>query len=298
VAGHIREAKSGEPVPGASVYIEAPNIGVSTDQFGYYALTLPVGTHTLNIRGIGIKNTKRRIQLYSDGKLEVEVEEDITTLKEVIVEAEKDKNVAGMQMGVEKLDIKTMKQVPTAFGETDIMRVVLMLPGVKAIGEGSTGISVRGGGTDQNLILFNDATIYNPSHLFGFFSAFNPDILKSVELYKSGIPAKYGGRLSSVLDISTRDGNKKKYAGSGGIGLLTSHLTGFFLRPERVHQPRNRRQKHRVRHRLHQPRPVQARRRHFLCLLQPQWQREMEAQLQQQAVRGAHWYLQPIRIPD
>ncbi|QIX61337.1 TonB-dependent receptor [Hymenobacter sp. BT18] len=225
VAGHIREAKSGEPVLGASVYIEGPSIGTSTDQFGYYALTLPVGQHVLNIRGIGIKNTQRRIMLHADGKLEVEVEEDITALKEVRVEAEKDKNVASLQMGVEKLDIKTIRQVPTAFGETDILRVVLTLPGVKSIGEGSTGISVRGGATDQNLILFNDATVYSPSHLFGFFSAFNPDILKTVELYKSAIPARYGGRLSSVLDIATRDGNKKKLAGSGGIGLLTSRLT-------------------------------------------------------------------------
>jgi hypothetical protein len=130
-----------------------------------------------------------------------------------------------MQMGLEKLDIKTMRQVPTAFGETDILRVVLTLPGVKSVGEGSTGMNVRGGATDQNLILFNDAVIYNPSHLFGFFSAFNPDILKTVELYKSAIPAKYGGRLSSVLDIRTRDGNNKKLSGAGGIGLLTSRLT-------------------------------------------------------------------------
>ena len=115
--------------------------------------------------------------------------------------------------------------MPTAFGEADILRVVLMLPGVKSIGEGNTGLSVRGGGTDQNLVLFNDAIIYNPAHLFGFFSAFNPDMLKSVELYKSTVPARYGGRLSSVLDMVTREGNKKKLAGAGGIGLLTSRLT-------------------------------------------------------------------------
>ncbi|MBC6988777.1 TonB-dependent receptor [Hymenobacter sp. BT491] len=225
LAGHIRESKSGEPVIGASVFIESPAIGVATDQFGYYSLTLPVGRHELKIRGIGIKNTRRQLVLHNDGQLEIEVEEDITPLKEVVIEAEKDKNVAGMQMGLERLDIKTMKQVPTAFGETDILRVVLTLPGVKSVGEGSTGMNVRGGGTDQNLILFNDATVYNPSHLFGFFSAFNPDILKTVELYKSAIPARYGGRLSSVLDIATRDGNKKQFAGSGGIGLLTSRLT-------------------------------------------------------------------------
>jgi hypothetical protein len=225
LAGHIRDLKSGEPTIGATVYVGATGVGTSTDQFGYYSLTLPTGRHELNIRGIGIKNTRRQVLLRSSGKLEIEVEEDITPLKEVVIEAEKDKNVSGMQMGLEKLDIKTMRQVPTAFGETDILRVVLTLPGVKSVGEGSTGLNVRGGGTDQNLILFNGTTIYNPSHLFGFFSAFSPDILQTVELYKSGIPAKYGGRLSSVLDIKTREGNKKKLTGSGGIGPLTSRLT-------------------------------------------------------------------------
>ena len=225
LAGRIRDHKSGEPVVGASIYSEATKIGASTDQFGAYSLTLPVGTHELRIRGVGIKNTRRQVVLRADGKLDIEVEEDVVTLKEVIVEAEKDKNVAGMQMGLEKLDIKTMRQVPTVFGETDILRVILTLPGVKSVGESSTGLNVRGGATDQNLILFNDATIYNPSHLFGFFSAFNPDILQGVELYKSAIPAKFGGRLSSVLDITTREGNKKKLGGSGGIGPLTSRLT-------------------------------------------------------------------------
>ena len=225
LAGRLRSAKTGEPVVGAAVYIESPNIGVATDQFGAYVLTLPVGRYTLNIRGLGIKSTRRQILLRADGKLDIEAEEDVTNLKEVIVEAGKDRNVTAMRMGVEKLDINTIKQVPTAFGEADILRVVLTLPGVKSVGEGSTGMSVRGGGTDQNLVLFNDATIYNPSHLFGFFSAFNPDILKSVELYKGAVPARYGGRLSSVLDIVTREGNKKKLAGSGGIGLLTSRLT-------------------------------------------------------------------------
>ena len=224
LAGVVREAKSGEPVIGASVYVESPAVATATDQFGYYALTLPVGAHVLNIRGIGIKNTQRHIALHADGKLDVEVAEDMTLLKEVLVEAEKDKNVAGLQMGLEKLDIRTIKQVPTVFGETDILRVVMTLPGVKTSGEGSTAISVRGGNTDQNLILFNDAVVYSPSHLFGFFSAFNPDMLKTVELYKSAIPARYGGRLSSVLDITTRDGNKKQFAGAGGIGPLTSRL--------------------------------------------------------------------------
>nr|WP_251046957.1 TonB-dependent receptor [Hymenobacter sp. ISL-91] len=225
LAGHIRDVKTGEPIIGATIYSEKPSVGTNTDQFGFYSLTLPPGRYTLQIRSVGSKNTRRQVILRGSGRLEVEVEEDITTLKEVVIEGEKDRNVSSVQMGLEKLDIKTMRQVPTAFGEVDILRVVLTLPGVKSVGEGSTGLNVRGGNTDQNLILFNDMTIYNPSHLFGFFSAFNPDMLQGVELYKSGIPAKYGGRLASVLDISTREGNKKKFGGAGGIGPLTSRLT-------------------------------------------------------------------------
>ncbi|MBB6612545.1 TonB-dependent receptor [Pontibacter sp. Tf4] len=225
LAGTLRDASSGEPIIGANVYIESPAIGTATDQYGFYSLTLPVGRHELKVRGVGFKNAKRNIMLHSDGRLNIEVEEDVRSLKEVVVEAEKDRNVRGLQMGMERLDIRTIKQVPTAFGETDILRVVLTLPGVKSVGEGSTGMNVRGGSTDQNLILLNDATIYNPSHLFGFFSAFSPDVLKSVELYKSAVPARYGGRLSSVLEVTTREGNKKEFTGAGGIGLLTSRLT-------------------------------------------------------------------------
>src|SRR6058998_1775364 len=127
-------------------------------------------------------------------------------------------------MGVDKLTIKTIKQVPVVFGEADLLKVVLTLPGVTSVGEGSSGFNVRGGSTDQNLILFNDATIYNPSHFFGLFSAFNPEILKGIELYKSSIPSRFGGRLSSVLDISTREGNKKEITGSAGLGVITSRL--------------------------------------------------------------------------
>ncbi|WP_187261937.1 TonB-dependent receptor [Pontibacter beigongshangensis] len=225
LSGRLHNAATGEPVIGVSVYLESPMIGTVSDQDGFYTLSLPVGRHQLIIKGMGMQATKRQILLHSDGKLDIALEEDARMLKEVLVEADKDKNVTGLQMGVEKLDIRTIKQVPTAFGESDILRVVLTLPGVKSVGEGSTGMNVRGGSTDQNLILFNGATIYNPSHLFGFFSAFNPDIVQSAELFKSAIPARYGGRLASVLEIKTREGNKKKLAGAGGIGLLTSRLT-------------------------------------------------------------------------
>ncbi|GAB3971589.1 carboxypeptidase-like regulatory domain-containing protein [Spirosoma terrae] len=225
IAGSIRNVASGEPVVGAAVYIENPRMGTVTDQFGYYSITLPRGRHDLKLRSIGMKDARRRIILYSDGKLDIEMEDDVIALKEVVIEAEKDVNISGMQMGQQRVDIKTIKQVPTALGEADLLRVILTLPGVKSVGESSTGLNVRGGATDQNLILYNDAMIYNTSHLFGFFSAFNPDIIKSAELYKSGIPSRFGGRLSSVLEVQTRDGNKKKLVGSGGIGLLTSRLT-------------------------------------------------------------------------
>jgi hypothetical protein len=224
LAGFVRVAQSGEPVIGASVFTSSPRIGTSTDQSGFYSISLPSGRHLLNIRFIGMRDAVRTINLYSDGKLDIELIERVRSLKEVDISAEKIANIRSTQMGVEKLTMATIKQIPTVFGEPDILRVILTLPGVKSVGEASTGFNVRGGGTDQNLILYNDATIYNPSHLFGFFSAFNSDAVKDIELYKGSIPAKFGGRISSVLDVHSREGNNKKFTGSAGIGLLTSRL--------------------------------------------------------------------------
>lgn len=225
LTGYVRDVKSGEAISGASVYIDTPSIKTITDQFGYYAITLPKGRYTLHVNSLGMKDTKRQLVMYSDGKLTVELEDYVASLKAVTVTTDKRSNIRSTQMGVDKVNIRTIKQVPTVLGESDILRVVLTLPGVTSVGEASTGFNVRGGAADQNLILLNDATIYNPSHLFGFFSAFNTDVIKGVELYKSAIPEKYGGRLSSVLDVSTRDGNSKKLSGTGGIGILTSRLT-------------------------------------------------------------------------
>lgn len=225
LAGNIRDVNTGEPLIGASVFVTNPLIGITTDQFGYYALTLPKGRHELKIQSVGMKATTRQVLLYSSGRLDIQLDEDIKPLKEVVVEAEGDAHVLGMQMGTEKLDIKTMKQIPLALGETDIMKVVLTLPGVQSVGEGTVGLNVRGGAANQNLILFNDAVVYNPSHLFGFFSTFNPDVLQNVELYKSGIQAEYGGRISSVLDVHTREGNTKEFSGSGGISPITGRLS-------------------------------------------------------------------------
>jgi hypothetical protein len=224
MAGYITDSKTGEPVVGASVFIEKPRIGVATDQYGYYSLSIPKGRHVLNVQSIGMKDARRQIVLYNNGKMNIDMNGTVMSLKGVTISAQKISHVKGTQMGLQKIDIKTIKQVPVVFGEADVLRVVTTLPGVKTVGEASTGLNVRGGAADQNLILFNDATIFNPAHFFGMFSAFNPEVVKDVELYKSSIPARYGGRLSSVLNINSREGNKKNITGSAGIGLLTSRL--------------------------------------------------------------------------
>ncbi len=224
IAGYIRDVKTGETIVGATVSLDNPPIGVSTDQFGYFSLTLPLGPHVLHISSIGMKATVRHIALYSDGNLNIEMEQFVPGLKAVTVTSEKNSNTGRLQMGVDRLNIKTIRQMPIVFGEADILRAVMTLPGVTSVGEATAGFNVRGGAADQNLVLFNNSTIYNPTHFFGFFSSFNPDVVKGVELYKSSIPEKYGGRLSSVLDVTTRDGNKKNISGAGGIGPLDARL--------------------------------------------------------------------------
>jgi TonB dependent receptor/CarboxypepD_reg-like domain/TonB-dependent Receptor Plug Domain len=225
IAGFVRDDQTGEPLPGVSVFVEGKDAtGIATDQSGFYSLTLPKGPHTMNIQSRGKQDTRRHIMLHSDGKLDIELHDHIISLRSVTISARKSTNVSNVQLGAERLNIKVIKQTPTVFGEADVLRVVLSLPGVKSVGEASTGFNVRGGAVDQNLILFNGATIYNPSHFFGFFSTFSPEVVKDVQLYKSTIPPKYGGRLSSVLEINSREGNKKKLAGSAGIGVVTSRV--------------------------------------------------------------------------
>lgn len=224
LSGFIKNPETGEPISGVTLFISNSNYSAISDRFGFYTILFPKGKQELNISAFGFKTSKRQINLLGDGKLDINLQEQLLTLKEVVITSNKVSNITRNQMGIEKIDIKTIKQIPTAFGETDILRVVLSLPGVKSVGESSTGLNVRGGSVDQNLILFNDATVFNPAHFFGFFSAFNPEVVKDVQLYKSSIPSKYGGRLSSVLEINSREGNKKNFAGSAGIGLVTSRL--------------------------------------------------------------------------
>jgi hypothetical protein len=226
INGYIKDLKNGEAISGATIYIDSPFISTRSDQYGYYSISLPKGRHILKVSSMGKKENKLQLGLYEDGKLNIDLADFVENLKEVVVyNKEKSANVRSLQMGNVKLNIKSIKSVPMVFGEADIMKVILTLPGVTSVGEASTGFNVRGGSTDQNLILFNDATIYNPAHLFGFFSAFNPDIVKSIELYKSSIPEKYSGRLSSVLAVEMKEGNSKKWTGVAGISPLTSKLT-------------------------------------------------------------------------
>ena len=224
VHGVVTEAETGEPMYGVVVFDDATKTYTRTDRRGHYSINLPGGENVLNFNADGKEDLALRVVVLSDGGLNVMMTEKVTMLKEAVVSAESMAQHRNTEMGVEKVSVKTVNKIPSAFGEGDVIKAVLTLPGVKSVGEASGGFNVRGGSADQNLILFNGSTIYNPTHLFGIFSAFNPDIVSNVELYKSSIPAEYGGRVSSVLRVDSKDGDMLKWKGSAGIGVLTSRL--------------------------------------------------------------------------
>ena len=224
VRGYVRDVASGEPLTGVSVYDDSGRSFTMTDEFGYYKISLPMGEGRLGFSGYGLEDLKLELLVYGDGGLDVVMKEKVFSLKGATITSESMSQHRTPQMGVEKVRINMIKNVPVVFGEADALKVVMTLPGVKSVGEASSGFNVRGGSTDQNLILFNEGTIYNPNHMFGILSGFNPDVINDVELYKSSIPAQYGGRISSVLEVRSRDGNSKKVQGSLGLGLLTSRL--------------------------------------------------------------------------
>ena len=228
VSGHVRDIASGEPLVGVSVYDDKTGAYTVTDAAGFYRVALPVGDNILNLSGYSLDDMHLTLKVWDDGVLDVVMKEKVLALTGAVVSADAVSHHRDAKMGIERVRMEVINKIPSAFGEGDIIKAVLTLPGVKSVGEASSGFNVRGGSTDQNLILFNDGTIYNPTHLFGIFSAFNPDVVSEVELYKSSIPAEYGGRISSVLDVRSREGNANKIAGSMGIGLLTSrfHLEG------------------------------------------------------------------------
>lgn len=225
LAGYVKDAETGEPVSGALVYVEDPFKATSTDGSGFYSLNLPTGKHRVMIQFVGMKTTWRNVVLFSSGKLDVEMDVDVIALQEVTIESDRDENVQNVQMGVSKINIKEIKTVPIVLGENDIMKVATTKAGVQTVGEGAAGFNVRGGKADQNLILINDAPVYNASHFFGFFSVFNSDAIEQMNLYKSGIPAAYGGRLSAIFDIQSKAASKSEFKGQGGISPITSRLT-------------------------------------------------------------------------
>ena len=239
LSGTINEQSTNESLIGVNVIIKELNTGTITNEYGFYSITLPKGTYTVLVSFVGFETITKTINLESKTAENFSLIESIENLDEVLIETDVEKiNIRKPQMSVNTLKANTIKQIPVVFGEPDVIKAITLLPGVTNAGEGSSGFNVRGGASDQNLILLDEATIYNSSHLFGFFSVFNPDAIKDIKLYKGGIPARYGGRVSSVLDIYQKEGNSNKFSMNGGIGLISSRLlaegplkkgTGSFL---------------------------------------------------------------------
>ncbi|MEZ4810985.1 MAG: TonB-dependent receptor [Allomuricauda sp.] len=227
VSGTITDKSNGETLFGASVFLSGTTIGGVTNEYGFYSITAPAGAYELKISYMGYNDVTIKIILNQDLKHNIEISEFSTELEEVVVTADEPERVIlrKPEMSVVKMNIGTVKQMPVVLGEVDVLKSLQMLPGVTNNGEGTGGFHVRGGAQDQNLVLLDEAIIYNTSHMFGFFSVFNADAIKDVKLYKGGIPARFGGRVSSVLDIRQKDGNSKNFALTGGIGVISSRLT-------------------------------------------------------------------------
>lgn len=224
LTGTITHPETGDALVGVVVYVGKLKVGAVTNSVGYYSIEIPKGQYQVEYRMVGMRQTIRNIIIYSDGILNVSMYENTNQLNEVIVSANRENQVRNVRMGIEKINIKMLKQIPMGMGEVDLFKSSLLLPGVQSVSEASSGYNIRGGSADQNLILLNSAPIINPSHFFGFFSAFNSDMIEDVTLYKSGIPAKFGGRVSSVMDIYLKEGSKEKFNVSGGISPLTGRL--------------------------------------------------------------------------
>ncbi len=226
ISGYVKDTKTGEYLIGANVYLKELLKGTSTNQYGFYSLTVEEGEYTLVITFLGYKEQERKISLNKDFRINAELADAAYIASEVVITGERaDKNVESTQMGQMELEVEQIKTLPAFMGEVDILKTIQLLPGVQSAGEGNAGYYVRGGGPDQNLVLLDEAVVYNASHLFGFFSVFNADAVKNVSLIKGGMPAQYGGRLASVLDISMKEGNSKEYHVEGGLGFIASRLT-------------------------------------------------------------------------
>jgi hypothetical protein len=226
ISGHIKDADNGEVLIGATLSVKETGTGTASNSYGFYSISLVPGIYTFTCSFIGYRDAEKRVDLRDNMVLEIELLPETEKLGEVTVTAEsKNENISRVEMGVENLRPRTIRSIPALLGEVDLLKAVQLLPGVQSTSEGGSGFSVRGGTPDQNLILIDEATVYNASHLAGFFSVFNNDAVKDMKLYKGDVPAQYGGRLSSLLDVRMKDGNSKKISGSGGIGLIFSRFT-------------------------------------------------------------------------
>ncbi|MFG4001125.1 TonB-dependent receptor [Flavobacterium aquidurense] len=225
LSGHITDLKDDKKLGDVTVKVKNTEISTITNSEGFYSLKLPVGLATIEIQSILYNNTSRKIMIYSNGTLDFSIIEKINQLKEVIVKGKNSQNIRTAITGVTTIEAEGIKTVPLVLGERDVLKIALTIPGIKTAGEGSSGFNVRGGKEDQNLMLLDNGTIYNPAHLFGFFSSLNPYTINKVDIYKGGIPSEFGGRLSSVFDITSKNGNTEKFSGEGGIGPVTSNLT-------------------------------------------------------------------------
>ena len=224
LSGQVIDFKTNAPAAGIHVIQREPwNVAV-TDENGYFNMELEPGYTKLELQGVTVKDARRHLMLYADADVRIELEEQNLMLEEVLVTGGRVENVKSTVLGMEKIKPELLKNIPMAMGEVDVLKMIQSLPGVKSVGEVSSGFNVRGGATDQNLMLLNGGTIYNPNHMFGFFTAFSSDMVNDVEIYKSSIPSQYGGRISSVLNITGKEANKEKFVGVAGIGLLTSKL--------------------------------------------------------------------------
>ena len=225
ISGVVSDTKNKETLIGVSVYIQESKTGIISNEYGFYSITLPKGEYSISISYVGYTTIEQKINLTQNTKKNFLLSENSEMLEEiVIIDNKKRVEIRKPEMSVNKLTIQEIKEMPVIFGEVDIIKSILTLPGVTNAGEGQSGFNVRGGGADQNLVLLDEATIYNSSHLFGLFSVFNPDAIKDLKLYKGGIPARYGGRLSSILDIYQKEGNKNDFHINGGIGLISSRI--------------------------------------------------------------------------
>lgn len=224
LTGQVIDFKTNTPAVGIHIIRREPWKAATTDVDGRFEMELEPGYNVLELQGISVKDARRQLMLYADADVRIELEEQNLMLEEVLVTGGRVEAVKSTNLGMEKITPSLLKNIPTAMGEVDVLKMVQALPGVKTVGEASSGFNVRGGATDQNLMLLNGGTIYNPTHLFGFFTAFNSDMVSDVEIYKSSIPSQYGGRISSVLNITGKEANKEKFVGVAGVGLLTSKL--------------------------------------------------------------------------